>query len=100
MSGSDELCLDLGVDAVEAWMVDRRRANAEVDLGRARLAQQSHDLAGCGAANDRVVHDDQPLARYHLVQRAQLDGDATLAHGLGGLNEGAARVLVSIYVLS
>src|ERR1035437_2247678 len=100
VGGRDQLRLDLGIDAVEAWMVDRRRADAEMDLGRARLAQQSHYLAGGGAANDRVVHDDQPLAGHDLAQRAQLDGDATLAHALGGLNEGATRVAVSNHALA
>ena len=34
----DQLRLDLGVDAVEARVVDRRRADPDVDLGRAGLA--------------------------------------------------------------
>ena len=82
MGRRDQLGLDLGVDAVEAGVVDRRRADPEVDLGRAGLAQQGHDLAGGGAAHDRIVDDDQPLAGHDLAQRAQLDGDAALAHPL------------------
>src|ERR1035437_6229097 len=100
MGGRDQFCLDLGVDAVEAWMVDWRRTDAEVNLSCTGLAKQRHDLAGGRATDDRIVHNDQPFAGHDLAQRAQLDGHATLAHGLGGLNEGAARVAVTDHALA
>ena len=53
----DQLGLDLGVDAVEARVEDRRRADPDVDLGRAGLAQQADDLLGGRAPHDRVVDD-------------------------------------------
>src|ERR1035437_1428154 len=92
--------LPICVDAVEARGVDGRRTDAEVDLGRAGLAQQGNYLAGGGATHDRVVDDDQPLAGNDLAQRAQLDCDATLAHALVWLDERPAGVAVADHPLS
>src|SRR5215213_8887981 len=40
MRRRDQLGLDLGVDAIEAGVIDRRRADPDVNLGRARLSEQ------------------------------------------------------------
>src|SRR5687767_10633056 len=42
----DELGLDRRIDPVEARVVDRRRADPDVDFLRSRLAQQLDDLLG------------------------------------------------------
>ena len=51
-------------------------------LGGAGLAQHPHQGALGVAAHDRVVDDDQPLARDDVAQRVQLEPDAELADGL------------------
>ena len=61
--GGEQLGAAAGVHAVEARPLVRRRRHPEVHLGRAGLAQHRDDLAGGGAAHDRVVDDDEPLAR-------------------------------------
>ena len=81
-------------------MMDRRRADAKVDLGRARLAQDGHYLPSGGATNDRVVYDDEPFSGHDLAQRAQLDVDSALAHALGRLDEGPAGIAVSNHALA
>src|SRR6185369_4739648 len=83
----DQLGLDLGVDAVEARVEDRRRADPDVDLGGARLPKQRHDLLGRGPADDRVVDDGQPLAADDLPQRVELQRYTAMPHGLRGLDE-------------
>src|SRR5262249_21911321 len=47
--GGDEIAAARRVDAVEARMRDRRRADAEMNLGRPGPAQQAHQLAAPGA---------------------------------------------------
>ena len=63
----DQLALDLRVDTVEAGVVDRRRADAQVYLGRAGCPQQADDLARRRAAHDRVVDDDQALTAHDFA---------------------------------
>ncbi len=92
--GGDQLLVLGHVDAVEAGRDDRRRRDAQVHLERARLAQHLHDLARGGAAHDRVVHDDQPLARDGVRQRVELEAHAVLAQRLVGLDERAPDVAV------
>ena len=55
MARRDELGLDLRVDAVEARVEDGRRADAQVDLGGARAAQQRRRSAwwSCRARSSR-----------------------------------------------
>ena len=63
-------------------------------LARARVAQHLHDLARRVAADDRVVHDDEPLAGHDLWQRVELHPQAVLAQLLAGLDERARDVAV------
>ena len=93
-AGGDQLVLGVRVDAVEAGVRNRRRADAHVHLGGSGIAQGGHQLAAGGAAHDRVVDHHHPLARQHIRQRVELHADARLAHGLGGLDEGAAHIAV------
>ena len=60
----------------------------------ARVAQHLHDLARRVAAHDRVVDDDEPLARHDLGQRVELHPQAVLAQLLPGLDERARDVAV------
>src|SRR5258706_13498749 len=57
-----------------------------------RLAQHPYDGALRVAPDDRVVHDDDALAAYHVAQRVEFEPDAQLPDGLGRLDEGAAHV--------
>ena len=95
VGGRDELGLDLGVDPVEARVVDRRGADPDVDLGGSGLAQQRHDLLGRRAPDDRVVDDGQPLAPHDLAERVELERDAPMAERLGRLDERPAGVAVA-----
>ena len=81
-------------------MVDGRGADPEMDLLRARPAQQPDDLLGGGAADDGVVHHDQALVADDLAQRRELDVDAPLAHRLRGLDERPAAVAVADHALA
>ena len=58
-------------------------------LGRARVEQHLHDLLRRVAAHDRVVDDDDALAR-DLGERVELQLDALPAQLLVGLDERAA----------
>ena len=62
-------------------------------LGRACVEEHRHDLARRRAAHDRVVDDDEALAR-DLGERVELHADPLLAHALLGLDERAADVAV------
>ena len=75
-------------------MPDRRRGDAHVHLAGAGVAQHLHDLARRVAAHDRVVDDDEALARDDLGQRVELQPQAVLAQLLAGLDEGARDVAV------
>ena len=61
-------------------------------LAGAGLAEHPDQGALGVAAHDRVVHDHQPLAAHHVLERVELEPDAELAQGLAGLDEGAADV--------
>ena len=91
--GGDHLRRVGEVDAVEALPDHRRRRDAEVHLGCARVEQHPHDLAGRVAADDRVVHRDHALAR-DLRDRVVLELDPLPAQLLVGLDEGALDVAV------
>ena len=95
MVGGDQFLAGGHVDPVEAWPGDRRARDPHVDLARPGLAQHRDDLPGRGAAHDRVIDDDQPLAVDDLAQRVELELDAALAQLLVGLDEAAAHVAVA-----
>ena len=63
-----------------------------MDLGGAGLAQHPHQGPLGVAAHDGVVDDDESLALDDLAQGVELEADAELAQGLGGLDEGAPHV--------
>ena len=63
-----------------------------MNLPRSGLAEHTHQGALGVAADDGVVDHHEPLARYDLLERVQLQADAELADGLAGLDEGAAHV--------
>src|SRR4051812_5208723 len=90
----DHLLARRHVDAVVARVLDRRRRDPHVDLLRAGVAEHLDDLARRVAADDRVVDDDQALARHHLGQRVELQPQAVLAQLLAGLDERARDVAV------
>src|SRR5437867_1422572 len=92
---ADQLAAAGGVDAVEAGMRHRRRADAEVHLLGAVAAQHAHQLAAGRAAHDRVVHQHDPLAGQDLAHRVELDAHAGIPLALMGLDEGAADVMVA-----
>src|SRR5436305_799642 len=79
-AGRQQLCAGAEVHAEEARPGDRRKRDAEVDLGGAGLAQHADEGALRGAAHDGVVDDDHALARDVLADRVQLQ-----AHGDGAL---------------
>src|SRR5207237_7524786 len=65
-SRSDELAAARHVDAEEALVLDRRRADAHVHFLRAVTAEELDDRAAGVAAHDRIVHDDDALALEHV----------------------------------
>ncbi|MPL73101.1 hypothetical protein SDC9_18894 [bioreactor metagenome] len=83
------------VDAIEARPGGRRRGDTEMHLGRAGIEDHLLDLARGGAAHDRVVDQDHPLALHQRLVHVQLQPHAHVADLLGRLDEGAAHVLVA-----
>ena len=100
MGRRDELGLHLRVDAVEARVEDRGRADPQVDLGRAGAAEQGHDLLGGGAADDRIVDDDEAPPANDVSERVELHADTALAHRLRWLDERPAHVAVADHALA
>ena len=95
----DQLVLDRRVHAVEARPRGGRADNAQVHLGRARVAQHLHKLAGGVAAHDAVVDDHEAPTLDGRAHGVQLQAYAHLAQLLRGLDEGAAHVAVLHYAL-
>src|SRR5687768_17729861 len=59
---ADELAPPRHIDAEEALVLDRRRADAHVDFLRAVAAKEIDDRTAGVPAHDRVVHHDDALA--------------------------------------
>src|SRR6187200_2091658 len=97
---ADELLPRRHVDPVEARPLDRRAGDTRVYLGGTGLAQGLHDLPRGGAADDRVVDDDQPLAAYGVGDRVQLELHAAVAQQLARLDERAPHVVVLVQAVA
>ena len=89
----DEFAAGRHVHAVEAREPDRRAAHAHVDLRGAGAADQPHQLPQRGAADDRVLDDDHPLALEDPGHRVELQVDLQVPLGLAGIDERAADVV-------
>src|SRR5436305_15348823 len=76
-------------------MNDRGRGEAEVDLARAGVAHHADDLFRGGAAHQRIVDQDDPLAFDRGAVRIMLHAHAEFAHALSWLNEGTADIMVA-----
>ena len=100
LRGGDELGLDGRVDAVEARVVDRRRADPDVDLAGPGASQQVDDPFRRRAPHDRVVDDDQPLAGDDRGHRVELDGHAAMTHALRRLDECPTGIPVAVHPLA
>ena len=94
LAGGDQLVARGHVDAVEAGVLDGRRADAQVHLGGAGLVEHVDELAGGVAAHDRVVDHHQALALDDRADGVELHADAELAQVVVGLDEGAVHVAV------
>ena len=92
--GRQQLLVRRGVDPVEAGPAPRGRRDAQVDLGRAGLAQHADDRALGRPAHDGVVHHHQPLAGDGVGERVQLAPHRVGPRPLVGRDEGAADVAV------
>ena len=64
-------------------------------LGGAGLAHHAHHAHRIGAAHDGIVDQHHPLAGQHRAVGAQLHAHAHFARVLGGLDEGAADIVVA-----
>ena len=58
-------------------------------------AHHLDDLAAGGAAHDRIVHQDHPLAGQHDAVGGVLQLHPEIADVVGGLDEGAADIVVA-----
>ena len=90
----DELLSFCGIDTEEARILDRRRADAELDFLSAGITKQIDDDAAGGAANDRVIDQDDALPGYVHADRVQLHADSAFTFLLPRLDEGAAHVFI------
>src|SRR6059036_218916 len=83
------------VDPVIARPGDGRRSDAEMHLGRTRLADQLNQRPAGRATDDRVVHHHDLLSLKHFRDGIELDLDLRHAAGLGGMDERAADVVIA-----
>ena len=90
----DELLAGRRVDAVVTGPGDRRRAQPEVHLARARGPDHLHQALAGVAANQAVVHHHHRLALDDLAHRVELDLHLGDAEGLRRVDEGPADVVV------
>src|SRR5579863_2643028 len=63
------------VQTVETWPAVRGRRNTQVHFLGPHFSQHREHALGRGAADDRVVHDDQALAGDRVTQRVQFAPD-------------------------
>ena len=83
------------VDAVIAGKFVRRTTDAHVNFLRAGLSQGDYSRAGRRAAHDRVIHDNHAFALHGLHDEIQFHAHIEVANALGGLDEGAADVVIA-----
>ena len=83
------------IDAVMACVLVRGTGDAHVDLLGAGLAKIDDAGAGRGAADDGVIDDDDTPAGDGFLDEVELYADIEVANQLGGLEEGAANVMVA-----
>src|SRR6266496_2015709 len=91
----DELALGGRVHPVVAGRDGRRAGNAHVDFAGAGGAYHADDLAAGGAADNRIIDEDDALAIEHAAHRIQLELHAEIADALLGLDEGAPDVVAA-----
>src|SRR5919204_1339217 len=91
--GGDQLVAVSEVDSVIALRDDRRRGDADVNLGRAGLEEHRDDLPRRVAPDDRVVDDNHALA-VDFGKRIELQLYALLTKALVRLDEGPPDVAV------
>ena len=90
----DQLVLAVDVGAKVAWSDKGRRGDAHMDFGGARLPQHSDNAGTGGAADDGIIHQDDPLPFDGVRQRSELDAHRILALVLGRLDKGAPHIAV------
>src|SRR6185369_3555683 len=93
--GGDELFASRRVNAVVARGNRRRAADAHVDFFCADFANHAHDFAAGGAADERVVDEDDALAFEQAADGVEFEFDAEIADGLRGFDEGATDVMIA-----
>ena len=90
----DELLARGSVDAVQTGSRDRRRAEAEMHLARARSSDHLDQALAGVAAHEAVVHHHDRLALDDVAHRIELDLHLGHPVVLGGIDEGASDVVV------
>ena len=90
----DELLVGAHVDAHVAGVHDRRAGDAHMHLARAGLAHEVDERAGGGAADERVVDDNDATPGDVLGERVEFQGHTLTAKMLTRLDERAPDVAV------
>ena len=83
------------IDPVIIRMSDRRRCNTEMYFLCAGVSHHLDDFDRCRSAHDRIVDQDDALARYDGPVRRVFQAHAELANCLGRLDERAPDVVVA-----
>ena len=60
----------------------------------ARFPDKLHDTGACGAADNRIIHQDHPLPLDFRTDRIKLDADQLLTLLLSRRNKGSADIFV------
>src|SRR5579875_2441870 len=92
MTGRHEFILVGHIDSVEAGIFYRWWRDTNMNFGGSGFKKHSHELIGCGAAHNGIVHHNHLPAGQGLFKRSIFHARAHIPHALAWLDESALNV--------
>lgn len=92
----DQLFVRRNIGAEIARIQERRRADTDMDFGRAGFAKHRDQVGNRCSTDNGVVDEHDPFSFYNRFENAQLDFDAGFPFLLGRLDEGTADIAVFV----
>lgn len=96
MRACDQLFVRRNIGAEIARIQERRRADTDMDFGRAGFAKHRDQVGNRCSTDNGVVDEHDPFSFYNRFENAQLDFDAGFPFLLGRLDEGTADIAVFV----
>ena len=90
----DELSTGGHVYSVDVWESHRGRSRGKDNAPGPGLSGHAHDLTARGAPNNRIIHDQDPLALELRGHGVELLADRLLADFLARHDKGAAHITI------